>query len=240
MIRDAPTRNAISCIINMRMSSYSSLHPSVKRKIPRQERGERRVAGLLQAAEAVIAETGYEAATMSAIAERAGAAIGSLYQFFPNKACITQALRTEYAKQFDRMYAPLATQARSLNPEALAGHLIELTVNFVETRPALPALLDAPHSTRVPAAMRKALRQRFASVLLAQSPRMSARKALLLGSVTFEVIKTLNKVYTDLPRNERARMVQEFKIVLLSYFCARLKPRLAGRSGATSSRRIRK
>ena len=57
---------------NMSMSSY----PAVAPKVPRQERGERRVAELLEAAEAVIAESGYEAATMSAIAERAGAAIG--------------------------------------------------------------------------------------------------------------------------------------------------------------------
>ena len=63
------------------------------------------MAGLLEAAEAVIAEIGYEAATMSAIAERAGAAIGSLYQFFPSKACITQALRTEYAAAIVRSFA---------------------------------------------------------------------------------------------------------------------------------------
>lgn len=200
----------------MRVSSYS------QRRIPRQERGERRVAGLLEAAEAVISETGYEAATMSAIAERAGAAIGSLYQFFPSKACITQALRTEYAKQFSGMYAPLGKEAKTLNPEELASHLIDLTVEFVETHPALPALLDAPQSTRVPAAMRRALQRRFAAVLLAQSPRMSRSKALRLGLVTLHVIKTLNQLYSDLPRAERAVMVQEFKVVLFSYFAARV------------------
>ncbi len=193
--------------------------------MPQQKRGERRVAGLLDAAEAVISETGYEGATMSAIAERAGAAIGSLYQFFPNKACITQALRTEYAKRFSGMYAPLTKQARTLNPEALASHLIDLTVNFVESHPALPALLDAPQSTRAPAVMRRALQRRFAKVLLAQIPRMSQRKALRLGLVTLHLIKTLNQLYPDLPRSERARMVQEFKMVLLSYFAARLRPR---------------
>ena len=41
------------------------------RRIPCQVRGERRVAELLEAAEAVIAEAGYEAATMSKIADRA-------------------------------------------------------------------------------------------------------------------------------------------------------------------------
>ena len=207
--------------MNMRMASYSV----TQRRIPQQERGERRVAELLVAAEAVIAEIGYEAATMSAIAERAGAAIGSLYQFFPNKACVTQALRTEYAKRFDLMYAPLAEKAAALNPESLASHLIDLTVRFVETHPALPALLDAPQSTRVPAPMRKILRERFAGLLRAQNPHMSKGKALRLGTATLHVIKALNQLYPELPRQQRRQMVQEFKIMLLSYFNARLTPR---------------
>jgi AcrR family transcriptional regulator len=202
------------------MSSYSAAAP----KIPRQQRGERRVARLLEAAEAVFAETGYEAATMSAIAERAGAAIGSLYQFFPNKACITQALRIEYAKQFDGLYAPLALRARTLNREALVGHLIELTVSFAHTHPALPALLDAPRITRAPAAMRNVLRQRFAAVLLAQNPRLAKEKALRMGTVTLHVIKALNQLYAELPPAERRRIIPEFKMLLLAYFNARIAP----------------
>jgi AcrR family transcriptional regulator len=189
------------------------------------------VAGLLEAAETVIAQIGYEAATMSAIAVRAGAAIGSLYQFFPNKACITRALRTEYAKQFDSLYAPLAVKARTLNREALVSHLIDLTVRFVDSHPAFPALLDAPRSTRVPAAMRAVLRQRLAGVLLAQSPRMSKLKALQMGTVTLHIIKALNQLYVELPPRERRRIVQEFKMVLLSYLNARmtLNPRITPR-----------
>lgn len=193
--------------------------------MPQQERGERRVAALIEAAESVIAETGYEAATMSAIAERAGAAIGSLYQFFPNKACVTQALRMEYARQFDSLYAPLVEQARTLDLEALAGHLIDTNVDFVETHPALPALLDAPHSTRAPSSMRRLLQRRFAGVLYAYNPRMGERKAELLGAVTLHLIRTLNQIYPELQRPQRRPMVQEFKLVLLSYFQARIPPR---------------
>src|SRR5579862_4292926 len=212
-------------MMNMRMASYSSARRrAVQRKVPQQQRGERRVAELLEAAEAVIAQMGYEAATMSAIAGRARAAIGSLYQFFPNKACITQALRTEYAKQFDSLYAPLATQARTMSCQALVSHLINLTVRFVDTHPALPALLDAPRSTRAPAAMRAVLRQRFAEVLLAQNPRMSKPKALLLGTVALHIVKALNQLYVELSPRERRKMIQEFKMVLLSYLNARMNP----------------
>jgi len=212
--------------MNMRMSSYST----VKRKIPRQVRGERRVAKLLGAAEAIIADVGYEAATMSAIAERANASIGSLYQFFPNKACITQALRTEYAKQFDAIYASLARHARKLSQEALVAHLIELTVHFVDTHPALPALLDAPHSTRTPAAMRRILRERFSGFLLAQHPRMAKGKALTLATVTLHIIKALNQLYVELPPPQRPAFVREFKAVLFSYWTARLPSGADGRA----------
>jgi AcrR family transcriptional regulator len=210
--------------MNVRIASYSS----VQRRIPQQERGERRVAGLLEAAETVIAEIGYEAATMSAIAERAGAAIGSLYQFFPSKACITQALRTEYAKQFDSMYAPLAVQAKTLDRGALVSQLVDVTVRFVDTHPAMPALLDAPQSTRTPVAIVNVIRERFAGFLLAQSPRMSRQKALRLGTVALHIIKALNQFYVEAPPRERRRIVQEFKMVLLSYLNARINPSAGG------------
>ena len=206
------------------MSSYSPVQP----RIPQQERGERRVAKLLEAAEAIIAEVGYEATTMSAIAERAEASIGSLYQFFPSKACVTQALRTEYAKQFDSMYAPLVLEAGTLNPEDLASHLVDMTVHFLNTHPALPALLDAPQSTRAPLAMRNVLQKRFADLLLAHSPRLSRGAAVRAGTATLHIVKALNQLYAELPRRERGRMVQEFKMVLLSYFNSRLQPGSAG------------
>jgi AcrR family transcriptional regulator len=43
----------------------------------------------MEAAAAVIAERGFESATMAEIAARAGAQIGSLYRFFPNKEVLT-------------------------------------------------------------------------------------------------------------------------------------------------------
>ena len=52
-------------------------------KEPKRERGKQRVAALIDAGAELFAEKGYEATTMTEIASRAGAAIGSLYQFFP-------------------------------------------------------------------------------------------------------------------------------------------------------------
>ena len=197
------------------------------RRIPCQVRGERRVAELLEAAEAVIAQAGYEAATMSAIADRAGASIGSLYQFFPSKPAISQALRIHYAKQFNRMCEPLAEQAKSLTLEELVDRLINLTIEFIESHPAFPALLDAPRSAGPSAAIRNQLREQLAGIFRARKPRLPKPEAIRLATVTLHIMKAFNHLYTELAPNQRRAFIQEFKIVLHSYLSARFEPRAA-------------
>jgi AcrR family transcriptional regulator len=213
--------SAAACVnrryYNMRMASHLTA-----RRIPRQERGERRVAELLDAAAWVIAETGYEAATMSAIATRAHASIGSLYQFFPNKEVITQALRIHYSRTFDELCVPLSRQSRTMNLEDLVRHLIGLTVSFIDSHPAFLALMDAPASTRTPAAIRRVIRDRFTEMLLLKKPRMSRAKAGQLASVILKILKGMNELYAESPPREKPHCIQEFKIVLLSYLKSRL------------------
>jgi AcrR family transcriptional regulator len=66
-------------------------------RAPVQRRGQQRVEAILDAAELVFGEVGVEAATTNAIAERAGASVGSMYHFFPNKGAILTALAERYA-----------------------------------------------------------------------------------------------------------------------------------------------
>ncbi|KAA2263764.1 TetR/AcrR family transcriptional regulator [Solihabitans fulvus] len=47
---------------------------------------------MLAACAALIEEVGYDGVTTTLIAERAGVAVGSLYQFFPDKRAVVQAL----------------------------------------------------------------------------------------------------------------------------------------------------
>ncbi|MGH3495718.1 MAG: TetR/AcrR family transcriptional regulator [Sciscionella sp.] len=49
---------------------------------------------MLSACAALIDELGYDGITTTLIAERAGVAVGSLYQFFPDKRAVVQALTT--------------------------------------------------------------------------------------------------------------------------------------------------
>jgi AcrR family transcriptional regulator len=72
------------------VSTQASTRPL--RRVPVQGRSVARVQRMLDACAELVDEIGYEALTTTLLAERAGVAIGSVYQFFPDKRAIVQAL----------------------------------------------------------------------------------------------------------------------------------------------------
>lgn len=65
---------------------------SVLRKEPSQKRSRENIERMLAAAAAVLEEEGYDALKTVTIAKRAGASVGSVYQYFPDKYAILSVL----------------------------------------------------------------------------------------------------------------------------------------------------
>ena len=74
----------------------------------------------------LFAEKGYEATTMTEIASRAGAAIGSLYQFFPSKEALAEALFNRFAERAAAAFA----RVEELAPGCSARELADLFVDY--------------------------------------------------------------------------------------------------------------
>ncbi|MFA7639809.1 MAG: TetR/AcrR family transcriptional regulator [Parvibaculum sp.] len=93
--------------------------PKILRRQPTQARARERVERLLSVATEMIAETGSDAMRMTELAERAGVPIGSLYQYFPDKAAI---LRLLAIRVMERVREMLRRTIEGLNDpkEALA------------------------------------------------------------------------------------------------------------------------
>lgn len=183
--------------------------------MPRQERGQQRVAGLLDAAASVIADAGYDAATMSEIALRAGACIGSLYQFFPNKASITEALREHYSEELRTLWTSL-DRADCLNAQTLAVRLVDEAVLFLNERPALLNLLNSPCNAR-DTSLRDFLRERLARILRKSSPHLSRKRATLLAAVALQMMKGMNEIYAESSGSYRSIVIKEYERVLTCY-----------------------
>lgn len=77
-----------------------SANPTHLRRRPVQQRSAARVERMLESCAQLIDEVGYDGVTTTLIAERAGVAVGSLYQFFPDKRAVVQALTTRNLDRF--------------------------------------------------------------------------------------------------------------------------------------------
>jgi AcrR family transcriptional regulator len=102
------------------MSKSSSLSSNkTLRRQPQQQRGKQRVEKILIAAAEVFAEAGFAAATIQQIADRASTAVGSIYQFFPDKLTIFRTLLAEHLQQIEVLEA--AFFAAELNRPLMQG-----------------------------------------------------------------------------------------------------------------------
>jgi AcrR family transcriptional regulator len=79
--------------------------PAPAARAPRQERGQRRVEAILDAAAALIVEGGFATATMQAIGARSGTAAGSLYHFFPDRDSVLRALAERHVRALTEVAA---------------------------------------------------------------------------------------------------------------------------------------
>ena len=110
------------------------------RKQPRQSRAQATVEAMLDAAAHILVEAGYEGFNTNKVAEQAGVSIGSLYQYFPNKAALLAALRHRHARQMQEMVsacmveaiaAPLDQAVRTLVQGVMAAHRIHPALHQV-------------------------------------------------------------------------------------------------------------
>src|SRR5690349_11450101 len=94
--------------------------------LPQRSNGRLRVAAILQAAAAVIAEKGYETATMAEIADRSSTKIGSLYRFFPNKESLADTMIASTLQNLGAEFDRFDALVRGLSIEALVDELHSL------------------------------------------------------------------------------------------------------------------
>jgi AcrR family transcriptional regulator len=102
------------------------------RKQPQQARSHATTEAILDATAHILGERGWAVCTTNAVAERAGVSIGSLYQYFPNKLALVEAVRRRH---FDEVLAVLGAAAdtrisRTRRIEALVDGMIDVHSRF--------------------------------------------------------------------------------------------------------------
>jgi AcrR family transcriptional regulator len=92
----------------------------------------------------LFAKVGYDAVTMTAVAERANTSIGALYRWFPDKAALGSALMVRYSQGIEERWAPILAAAGRVPTPEFAAMMIETMMGFFRERPAFFVLREAP------------------------------------------------------------------------------------------------
>lgn len=180
-------------------SAASQPAPAPTAKEPKRKRGIARVAKLLDAGAAVFAEQGYKAATMTEIAARAGAPIGSLYQFFPNKDLLADALIARYAEHVEAALDRIKAEASGLNAMQLGDRLLDVLVAHATERSLALSLLDARWEQPGvrPGLLREGLRRRIAEILSVWRPAIAEEQAQVMAVVLLQAMKSLVQLHEE-------------------------------------------
>ena len=190
---------------------------SPRRRQPQQARAAQRRASFLEVAAKLIGDMGYESFTMTAVAEQAGASIGTLYDYFPDKQALAQALAAQYAEEADAHWKKLLGEALPSKKDALADLFVEGALAFVRQRPAYLPLFGAPLLVFRSPAARQHLRKAFAHTLRRVHPDLTNELALMKAQVVVELIKALLAVCKQLAARDHEAVVADFKRLVRFY-----------------------
>ena len=192
-------------------------------RLPKRARGKERVAKLLQAATAVFAEKGYEAATMTEIAARAGAPIGSLYQFFPVKAALADTLVQSYIALLSADLEALEARANRIDTQTLVESLLGLLRAHPHERAAAQPLAEArkrEEGRRPP--FRQMLRGQIAAILRARVPTLGAEAAREMAIVMLQLMKASSTLSDEESLPGRTAALRELRALAVQYLDQRL------------------
>jgi AcrR family transcriptional regulator len=193
-------------------------------RAPKRARGKQRVAELLEAAAAVFAEKGYEAATMTEIAARARAPIGSLYQFFPAKETLADTLVQNFVALLTADLRELEARAAEIDNPTLVERLFGLLRSHPHERAAALALAEARMDERTRrTTFRYMLRKHIAAILRARTPSLPAETARDMAVVVLQMMKAASSLNDEEGLPGRAAGMLDLQTLATQYLEQRLR-----------------
>jgi len=167
------------------------------RKSPLQARSATTVEAILEAALQLLIRTGPESLTTTQIAKRAGVSVGTLYQYFPNKASLYQALLSEKLERVTLAVETVCTEQRGKPLDQMASALVERLLQAKFKTPEASAALYLISDSLDAAALLRSLGDRSRNAITA----MLATAPVKLNAPPALIATTLYASLTGASRN---------------------------------------
>ena len=201
------------------------------RRQPKQARSQERVKQILDAAEQLFLEVGYESTTTRRIAARATVSVGSLYQFFPDKEAILKALAIRYMQtQYQRFLDLHSQEAVTLPLGSYVDRMIDVFDQFYTDYPGSRAIFEQLLDTITWSAIEKIddfeyqVIDELARFFHSRQPSLSITKCERIAMVITKTITELLWLSLSGDHRFRQELVAETKLLTLSYLQQYLGP----------------
>ncbi|MER9656851.1 TetR family transcriptional regulator [Mesorhizobium sp. M0152] len=199
--------------------------PSISsRKQPKQARATELVAAILEAAVQVLASEGAQRFTTTRVAEKAGVSVGSLYQYFPNKAALLFRLQSDEWRQTTDLLRDILQESRKPPLErlrilvhAFVRSECEEAAVRVALNDAAPLYRHAPEAHEVRASGEHTI-QTFMQEAL---PEASEAVRALAGDLVTTTLGAVGKQFSETPRTSAE--IEAYADAMADMFCAYLK-----------------
>ncbi len=161
---------------------------------------------MLAAAEAVFAERGLHAASMNAIAARAGVAVGTLYNHFKDRdALLAALLAARHADLMARLRESETKTARRPFAEQLTALLTALFDEFEAHRPFLTFVMEDEHALKIKRnTTRSELQQSFEKLAKRGVREGVLRPSPLHATILLGLVRSLCMQTIETPGDGRA------------------------------------
>jgi AcrR family transcriptional regulator len=190
--------------------------------IRRRAQGVQRIASILNAAEIVFTEMGYDEATTNHIAARASISPGSLYQFFSNKEEIVQALAARYTEELQGVYESVfSIEAASLPLSLWLNQIIDGLVTFHLAHPAFLLLFSRnallSQFSSLAHTLQQEVQNRFEFGFQGRAPHLSSTQRILCATISVQLFKAVLRLLLQTEEDERRLLMDELKTALHRY-----------------------
>jgi AcrR family transcriptional regulator len=189
--------------------------------VPQQDRGSGASTASSTRPAEVIAEVGVAAASTNAIAARAKTSVGSLYQFFPNKDAIVQALAARYVAEFDRLKdRVMAPEVADLPVERMMRGIVEPIAAYCTANPAYRHVFAATNDlargySPEEARLHEAVVARVETLIARRCPWVGAEHRRAIAVVQVETVHAVVFHLQSRPPEERAALCDELVRMLV-------------------------
>ncbi len=207
------------------IETKSPEHGIQPRRQPVQARSRERVEKILDAAVQLLIKEGYDAVKTNAIARQAGVSIGSVYQFFPNRFAIFNALAERYREKIALSLESHLSISANRTWEVALEETLDAMAEMWRTDWAFHSVWLAIQNT---AELRDS-REQYRNVLLRETltrfirtllPRAPDAQVVSIGRVILETSNLMLDLSMRGGKAQDVMIIDELRFLLHSYLSA--------------------